>query len=112
MVELIRGDRKVEWVDLGEGLDGEYNPNNEDDVALLRFDVLELTKIDGLFSDSPVMEWEQMDDASYCTQMPADSSDDILHQSAELIMNATYGKSNIKKICEELSWIHPGWLKR
>ena len=55
MVEVIRGDRKVEWVDLGEGLDGEYDPDNEDDVALLRFDVMELTKIDGLFRT--VLNW-------------------------------------------------------
>ena len=110
MIELIRGDRKVEWVDIGEGWNGNYDPDDPDDTALLRFDVLELTNIQGLFSDSPVMEWEVLDDASYCTQMPADSSDDILRQAAEIIMNATYGKKNIKKICEELSWISPGWL--
>lgn len=108
-VNVIRGNRKVEWVDLGEGFSGDYDPSNPDDQALLRFDVLELTNIHGLFSDSPVMEWEVLDDASYCTQMPADSSDVVLRRGATMIMNATYGKTNIKRICEGLSWIEPGW---
>jgi len=112
-VNVIRGNRKVEWVDLGEGWNGDYDPSDPEDTPLLRFDVLQLADVFDNPNADPVDEtWEQMDDASYCTQMPADSSDDILRRAAELIMNATYGKSNIKKICEELSWIHPGWLKR
>ena len=106
-VNVIRGDRKVEWVDLGEGWNGDYDPSDPDDQALIRFDVLELTKVEGLFSERPELEWKPIDDASYCTQMPADSSDDILRRGAEIIMNETYGKSNIKKICEELSWMNP-----
>ena len=108
-VDVIRGNRKVEWVDLGEGWNGDYDPSDPDDQALLRFDVLELTKVEGLFSESPELEWEPIDDASYCTQMPADSSKEVLRRGATMIMNATYGKTNIKKICEELSWISPGW---
>ncbi len=100
-MNIVRGDRKVEWTDLGEGLCGDYDPGDPEDVALLRFDVLCL--------DDDTCTWEYMDDASYCTQMPADSSPDILHRGATIIMDATYGKTNIKKICEELSWISPGW---
>ena len=85
MTEVIRGDRKVEWVDIGEGWNGDYDPDDPDDTALLRFDVLELTNIHGLFSDSPVMEWEVLDDASYCTQMPADSSEADQYQAAWML---------------------------
>ena len=112
MIELIRGGRKVEWIDIGEGWSGDYNPDDPTDTPLLRFDVLELTKVEGLFSDSPELEWEVLDDASYCTQMPADTSEADLRRAAEIIMDATYGKTNIKKICEELSWISPGWLEQ
>jgi len=114
MTEVIRGNRKVEWVDIGEGWNGNYDPDDPDDTALLRFDVLELTKIKGLFSDSSKLEleWDVLDDASYCTQMPADTSEADQYQAAWIIMDATYGKTNIKKICEELSWISPGWLKQ
>ena len=75
MIELIRGGRKGEWIDIGEGWSGDYNPDDPTDTPLLRFDVLELTKVEGLFSDSPELEWEVLDDASYCTQMPADTSE-------------------------------------
>ena len=112
MIELIRGGRKVEWIDIGEGWSGDYNPDDPTDTPLLRFDVLELTKVEGLFSDSPELEWEVLDDASYCTQMPADTSEADLRRAAEIIMDATYGKTNIKKICAELSWISPGWLEQ
>ena len=112
MIELIRGGRKVEWIDIGEGWSGDYNPEDPTATPLLRFDVLELTKVEGLFSDSPELEWEVLDDASYCTQMPADTSEADLRRAAEIIMDATYGKTNIKKICEELSWISPGWLEQ
>jgi len=98
-MSVIRGNRKVEWVDLGEGLNGDYDPSDPADVELLRFDVME--------RDDD--EWVPLDDASACTQMPADSSDDILHRGATLIMDATYGKTSIKKVCEELSWINPDW---
>ena len=104
MTSVIRGDRKVEWVDIGEGFFGDYDPSDPDDQALLRFDVLELFECGDCGLD-----WEPIDDASYCTQMPADSSEEVLRRGATMIMNATYGKTNIKKICEELSWISPGW---
>ena len=50
---LIDGRYKVEWVNLGEGKDGDYDSNNPDDIALLRFDI----SFDG----------ELMQDGSYCT---------------------------------------------
>jgi hypothetical protein len=120
MSNVIKHNRKVDWVDLGEGLSGDYDPNDPNDVAMLRFDVLELQQVhehehtdDGVidhnFGRTTYHEWVAMDDASYCTQMPADTSDDILRRGATMIMNATYGKDNIKKICEGLSWIEPGW---
>ena len=110
-VNVIRGNRKVEWVDLGEGWNGDYNPSDPEDTPLLRFDILQTPE-----EAEPDWEnfgnWEQIDDASYCTQMPADSSEADLRHGAWIIMDATYGKTNIKKICEELSWISPGWLEQ
>jgi hypothetical protein len=110
-VNVIRGNRKVEWVDLGEGFSGDYDPSNPDDQELLRFDVLELRQVHEPThaDDDEAHEWVAMDDASYCTQMPADTSDKILRRGATMIMNVTYGKTNIKRICEGLSWIEPGW---
>lgn len=109
-MNIIKGNRKVQWVDLGEGFYGDYDPSDPDDQALLRFDVLQLVDVFDNPNADPVDEmWEPIDDASYCTQMPADSSEDVLRRGAEIIMAATYGKSNIKKICEELSWMSLSW---
>jgi len=40
--EMIRDNIMVEWVELGEGLCGDYNPDDPDDIELLRFDVSRL----------------------------------------------------------------------
>ena len=40
VMALTQDNYRVEWVDLGEGLSGEYDPSNPDDVAMLRFDCL------------------------------------------------------------------------
>jgi len=113
MTEVIRGGRKVEWVDIGEGWSGDYNPDDPTDTPLLRFDVLQLVDVFDNPNADPVDEvWDVIDDASYCTQMPADTSEADLRRAAEIIMDATYGQTNIKKICEELSWISPGWLEQ
>tara|TARA_Y100000034_G_C6904281_1_gene419116 strand:+ start:2184 stop:2564 length:381 start_codon:yes stop_codon:yes gene_type:complete len=95
---LTRGNRQVEWENIGEGWSGDYNSDDPDDVNLLRFHVLELNG-EG--------EWEDMEDASYCTRMPADTPDNGLRRAAKIIMGQTWGESNIKKICEHLSWISP-----
>lgn len=53
----------AEWCDLNEGLCGEYNPKDPEDIHFLRFDIY--VKRDG--------DWEPVDDASYCTLVPADT---------------------------------------
>ena len=60
MIELIRGGRKVEWIDIGEGWSGDYDPDDPDDIALLRFDVLELQQVHEpthADDDVYVMDW-------------------------------------------------------
>ena len=54
----------LEWVDLGEGFDGDYDPENPDDRPLLRAD---------LYADG-----EAIEGASYCTQAPVTTPDYIL----------------------------------
>ncbi len=55
---------KVEWVNLDEGWNGDYNPDDPTDENPLRFDVYILRN----------GEWEAKVDASYCTQFPATAS--------------------------------------
>jgi len=55
-------------------------------------------------------EWEPMTDASYCTSMPADTDNFTLFLALKHIMATIYGKDNVKKECEKLSWISPDWF--
>lgn len=99
MMELIRDTVKVELEYIGEGYNGDYDPDDPEDQPLLRFTVLKL--VDG--------EWEQIDDASYCTQLPESIPNDEKMWVLTFIMNEVYdavvGGASIKKRCELLSWI-------
>jgi hypothetical protein len=103
-MEYVRGDIKIEFEDLGEGWSGDYDPDDPDDVALLRFTVYRLD----------FGEWQQVDDASYCTLFPADSSEELQKKALELLMDQVYFElqtsGSIKKTCEQLSWIEPSWV--
>jgi len=99
-----RDNYKVEWVDIGEGWCGDYDPTDPDDTPLLRFDVYRLVQT--LRGE----EWEPMDDASYCTAMPVHTDTMTLHRGLEAIMEAVYGKDSVKRVCEELSWMSPAWF--
>lgn len=97
---------KVEWIDLGEGIQGDYDESNPEDVHLLRFDVSVLK--DG--------SWQAVDDASYCTNMPADTDEKILKKAvaylakeyANVLGDDLY--ASVKKLGESLSWISPDWF--
>ena len=97
--KLIWEKVKVEFVDIGEGINGMFNENDPNDKPLLRFYVSKF--IDG--------EWQNVDSASYCTQVRNDTSKTKLIKLLDIIMNRVYDKvvdgDGIKKICEELSWM-------
>ena len=98
---LVQGDRRVDLWQAGEGWNGDYNPDDPNDVELWRFDVQEL--VNG--------EWETMPDASYCTQLPVDIDFEITQKALHWIMEETFDTERVKKVCEELSWISPEWFK-
>jgi hypothetical protein len=96
---FLKNNVLVEWVDLGEGWSGDYDPDDPDDDALLRFDVSKV--ING--------ETEEVPDASYCTRVPVETDPKIKMRGLEIIMDNVYCKvhqgTSIKKLCEWLSWI-------
>jgi hypothetical protein len=108
-MELIKDSVKVAWVRLGEGMSGNYDPNDPKDVELLRFDVSVL--VGG--------EWTDPGSASYCTWFPAKSTVEeqgiaLAHILGEVYEQASQGHS-IKKLCEKLSWIQqvePSWINK
>jgi hypothetical protein len=99
---------KIEFCNLGEGYDGDYNHDDPDDVNLLRFDVSIKKEGD--------MEWSEVPNASYCTQMPAHSSFDILEKALVMMMDEIFDAAieghSIKKACERMSWISPDMVTK
>ena len=83
---------KVELVDIGEGLQGDYNENDPKDIPLMRFDVYirnpeayeENLKSEKPLDDSYV-GWEAVEDASYCTNLSAWCPASILGKATEAI---------------------------
>lgn len=99
---------KVEWTNLGEGINGDYEEGNPADVNLLRFDVYILRN----------GRWKEVDDASYCTEMPADTDVDTLKRAAAYLAKeyamvlGDDPNASVKKLGERLSWICPDWFNQ
>lgn len=97
---------KVSLVNLDEGINGDYDPDDPDDVNLLRFDVYCRNPEEGL------NDWEPVDDASYCTNVEANSTKEHLEKVVRALFkryrdeyrNIVTGGS-VKKMGEELSHI-------
>ena len=90
-----RGNVTVQFENLYEGYCGDYNPDDPNDENLLRFTVY--------------MNGEEVPNASYCTQIPANSNVALVKKAAERILKEVYDPLQsgygIKKLCETLSWI-------
>lgn len=98
---------RVEWCNLGEGWCGDYNPDDPEDENLLRFDVY--IKWNG--------EWETVEDASYCTRMPADTDTGILRKALRLLLKEYTNVlgadpyDSVRALGMQLSWIEPNWFE-
>lgn len=97
---------RVDLVDLGEGYNGDWDPNDPDDDRLLRFDVYYKDP------DDKDMDWTEVDDASYCTNLTLGDPEDVLEKAVTAIFKryddvATHiiSGGSVKKMGEELSWI-------
>ena len=100
---FIKDDVMVEWGHQRECGNGDYQANDPGDVELLSFEVSRVT------DNGP----EKVTGSSYCTQVPDTTDKAELQRLLEILMDQVYdpvkaGKS-IKQICEELSWIEPGY---
>lgn len=99
-MEIIKGIVRVELEDIGEGWNGDYDAGDPEDTPLLRFTV---SRLDG-------GAWEQVSDASYCTQIPVATPDTRQLEILDYIMNEVHSRvtngESVKKICEALSWLN------
>jgi hypothetical protein len=100
---LIKDGVMVEWVRHGEGGNGDCQADDPDDVEFLRFDVSRITENGA----------EEVSGSSYCTQVPVATDKAELQRLLEILMDQVYDPvkagTSIKRVCEELSWIEPGY---
>lgn len=93
---------RVSWEWVGEGLGGDYDPGDPNDVPLLRFCVDRVVRD----AKGAAVLYEEMSDASYCTQLPVGTPERVLLRAAALLLEAA-GELSPKRRFEELSWMCP-----
>ena len=96
---IQRGPVRVSMIDLGEGYNGDYDPDDPDDAPLWRFDVY--VKDGG--------SWEPLDDCSYCTRLPTTAPKAQVEAVLRTILEAVYEPvsrgDGAKHLCSRLSWL-------
>ena len=112
---------EFEW--LGEGLSGDYQEDDLEDYPHLRFSVYKIKDIKDIDLDPNISfefgscdTWEQVDDASYCTTIPIDTSKDVLEYMLKILMiefkEAVQNGHSVKKLGERMSWINESWIEK
>lgn len=100
-MELVKDNVKVCWINIGEGHCGDYDEEDPEDENLLRYDVYVLDEDD----------WIAVDDASYCTYVPADTDREELMRLLGILMDEFYEvlhddiHASVKKLGERMSWV-------
>lgn len=96
---------KVEWENIGEGYCGDYDPEDPEDDNLLRFSV---------YVKNEEGDWEEVDDATYCTYNSIDTSEKDLKSMLKTIFDeyrdviTEYPVDvSVRKLGERLSNIKP-----
>ena len=98
----------AEWFNADEGISGDYNADDPNDVNLLRFDISYNTNP----PDVEDYEWEGVEDACYCTQVEADEPVEnllkllwIIFKEYKNVLPAYLQGSSVKKLGEGLSYL-------
>ena len=100
-IYIDRGSYRLEWTWEDEGLNGDYNPEDPDDVALLRFTIL---KQDVWDKDT----FWPVEDCSYCTQVEYGADTEALRGAGIAILQVFATAPSKKKAMETMSWIKIG----
>lgn len=91
---------------IGEGIHGDYDKNDEDDVNLLRFYIY---TDEGRSCDPDKGGWQEKD--SWCTDLAADMPDDMLQKALDVIFDRVFDvlgndpEASVRHIGQELSWL-------
>lgn len=123
-LEILSDDKVVKVIleNLWEGLSGEYDPDDPDDINMIRFSVHRFYRtgeiVEPYFTDlrannrEPIVNDEEqylaVTNASYCSSIEADTDAAVLEQFGKLILREVESnvrsQMSVKHICEQLSW--------
>lgn len=95
---------------IGEGYNGDYNPQDTSDKPLLRLDVCVHKSIKNDSAEDGGNAWKYMLDSSYCTCLPAEdkiTARKALRHIMKKVKKPCLNGQSIKRICAELSWLSP-----
>lgn len=84
----------VEWI--GEGKNGDYDPNDKNDSPMLRFSCHQRNQQD--------TDWEEMSCSSYCTRLAYDAPFGKVSALAREVLLTVMCNPNYKSELERLSW--------
>lgn len=107
-MNLIRGLLKVTFEELGEGLSGDFNSDDPTDIELLRFYFMRFEE-----DETGNWSWNDLQDGSYCTQVPVSTSVEQQQALLTYLMDAAERdilRDSYKRKLEKLSWVAPEWL--
>jgi hypothetical protein len=98
-IEVVKDNIRLVWEHIGEGWNGDYNAEDPNDKPLLRFSIDWRNNGD----------WEGLDDASYCTGLPTDTSPTTLREYADSIIASLSSTkeqpTGHKRTLERWSWV-------
>lgn len=99
---------RIEWVRLGEGYGGDYNPDDPEDEELLRFD-LTVRDEDG--------EWPLEANESRCTLFPVNSDEVYLKGGLRWMLNrflsreARHPMAGLRNAADLMSYVTPNEVR-
>tara|TARA_B100000809_G_scaffold262776_1_gene314525 strand:- start:369 stop:776 length:408 start_codon:yes stop_codon:yes gene_type:complete len=102
-IVLIQGEKKIVWEWIGEGKFGDFDPDDPDDVALLRFSCYEFLPEDR--DTGAEADWYALSDASYCTRLSIDSPLQLLVMTSGDILSILNSGAGIRIKLSKLSWV-------
>ena len=123
---MAEEDFKIELEDIGEGLSGDYDEADPEDVPLLRFYCYVKGQLRRKLlserpwdledrSDANMEEWVSVNCGSFCTRLPATlAQGDVASATAylfERVYPAVVDGTDMKRTLERMSWIDESWLR-
>jgi len=107
-ISLFDNDIKAAWINLKEGRDGDFNPDDPDDINFLRFQLFKW--------DEKANDYIEAPNSSYCSRVPVAISREkaigLLDTIMETTKNELMWAGHAQETCEKLAQMEPSELEQ